>query len=94
MRVIDRNNIHIEMQDIGGDIKFVYAYNVLYKGVRQAGNIHIPEVLDSNEDYIVVSVLIHAQFADDDVVSLLMAQLAEVMTSDPNAAGKLVLSGI
>jgi len=94
MKTIDRENIHIELQDIGGDIKFVYAYVLLYKGERRAGNIHISEVLDSSEDYIVVSVLIHAQFADDDVVSLLMAQLAEVMTSDPNAAGKLVLSGI
>ena len=94
MRTIERENIHIEMQDIGGDIKFVYAYVLLYKGERRAGNIHIPEVLDSNEEYIVVSVLIHAQFADDDVVSLLMAQLAEVITSDPNAAGKLMLSGI
>jgi len=94
MRTIDRNNIHIEMQDLGGSVKFVYAYTVLYKGERKAGNIHIPELLDSNEEYIIVSVLIHAQFADDDVVERLMAQLAEVMTSDPNAAGKLVLSGI
>ena len=94
MRVIDRNNIHIEMQDIGGDIKFVYAYNVLYKGVRKAGNIHIPEVLDDDEDYVVLSILIHAQFADDDVVGLLVAQLTEAMVNNPNAAGKLVLSGI
>ena len=94
MKTIDRENIHIEMQNIGGDIKFVYAYTILYKGERQAGNIHIPEVLDGDEDYVVLSILIHAQFTDDDVVGLLMAQLTKAMVDNPNAAGKLVLSGI
>ena len=94
MKTIDRENIHIELQDIGGDIKFVYAYVLLYKGERRAGNIHIPEVLDGDEKYIALSVLIHAQFADDGVVGLLCEQLADIIANDPNAAGKLVLSGI
>ena len=96
MRTITGKSIHIELQDIGGDIKFVYSYCLLYKGIRKAGNVHVAEHMNDDDDFIAATVLTHAGFADEQVVELIMSQLAAVLSDspDPNILGKLALSGI
>ena len=97
METIETNGAYIELTDIGADdFPTLYAYTILYKGERKAGNINIPAHMIGNEEFVTASVATHAGLADEEIVRLTMELLGEALKNAESdvALGHLVLEGI
>ena len=97
MKTIETNGAYIELTDIGGDdFPTLYAYTILYKGVRRAGNVDIQAHIIDNDQLVAATVLTHAQFADDDVIALVVSEFGKVLANMENSdqLGRLVLDAI